>query len=172
MDSENVQTSERYTMRTTWYDRNDMTLEVVAISPGAEEIIAELIKALAPVGPIDEFSVTLAYAADGGLIGNAKEAEFICDKLKIWPEKASPEHKVCSIGKSSNGKWYGWSHRAICGFAVGDVLGEDHLATRSGSTAEYLAQHPEADLSLPVGFVCATESDCRRAAIAFADSVG
>ena len=37
--------------------------------------------------------------------------------LKIDPEKASPSHKFNSIGKSKkDGKWYGWSHRAIHGF--------------------------------------------------------
>lgn len=36
-------------------------------------------------------------------------------------EKAEPDHQVCSIGWSpSKKKWYGWSHRAIYGFGVGD----------------------------------------------------
>lgn len=39
------------------------------------------------------------------------------ERLKITPEKASPDHAVCSIGKSAkDGKWYGWSHRAYAGF--------------------------------------------------------
>jgi hypothetical protein len=33
------------------------------------------------------------------------------------PEKTSPSHTVNSIGRSKkDGKWYGWSHRAIHGF--------------------------------------------------------
>lgn len=38
--------------------------------------------------------------------------------LKIdKPELAHPNNKVCSIGLSKkDGKWYGWSHRAIHGF--------------------------------------------------------
>ncbi len=54
----------------------------------------------------------------------------ICDlikgrSIKEWmeylkidePELAEPDHKFKSIGKSKkDGKWYGWSHRAIHGF--------------------------------------------------------
>lgn len=37
----------------------------------------------------------------------------------IKPEKASPTHRVNSVGKSTkDGKWYGWSHRAIHGFGT------------------------------------------------------
>jgi len=33
------------------------------------------------------------------------------------PEKAHPSNNISSIGKSKkDGKWYGWSHRAINGF--------------------------------------------------------
>ena len=60
-----------------------------------------------------------------------KEGEWIGDKfvamklihLGIYPQKAKPDHCVCSIGfnKQTN-EWYGWSHRAICGFRIGDML--------------------------------------------------
>jgi hypothetical protein len=39
------------------------------------------------------------------------------DWLEIKTEKGYPSH-----GKSSNGKWYGWSHRAVFGFGVGDKV--------------------------------------------------
>jgi hypothetical protein len=43
----------------------------------------------------------------------------IIDKYEITPELAGRGHGVCSIGKSAvNGKWYGWSHRAISKFAT------------------------------------------------------
>lgn len=43
----------------------------------------------------------------------------IIDKFEIAPELAGRGHGVCSIGKSAvNGKWYGWSHRAISKFAT------------------------------------------------------
>ena len=45
-------------------------------------------------------------------------------KFKISKfEKTDPKHCVCSIGYSeSNDKWYGYSHRAICGFGIGNKL--------------------------------------------------
>ena len=44
------------------------------------------------------------------------------DWLGIRGEKRSPESSVQSFGKSTNGKWYGWSHRAIHGYKVGDTV--------------------------------------------------
>lgn len=45
------------------------------------------------------------------------------DWLLIKPQKRSPEHSVASFGKSdADGKWYGWSHRAVYGFKKGDVI--------------------------------------------------
>jgi hypothetical protein len=88
------------------------------------------------------------------------------------PEKMRPESKVCSIGKSrKDGKWYGWSHRAIFGFKIGDVVKEGDLTNTSGFIPEYLAEHPEEDLSLPIGFKAMTDEDARRMAIAFAEAV-
>lgn len=45
--------------------------------------------------------------------------------------KASSKHCVCSIGRGADGKWWGWSHRAIVGFEKGDRIfqerfGDDH----------------------------------------------
>ena len=65
----------------------------------------------------------------------------------------------------------GPSHRAIQGFAVGDAVKEGDLCASSGWTDEYLAEHPEADTSLPVGFVAHTLPDCQTMASAFAESV-
>jgi hypothetical protein len=44
------------------------------------------------------------------------------DWLEIDAQKRSPSHTATSWGWSSNGKCYGWSHRAIYGFAVGDEV--------------------------------------------------
>jgi hypothetical protein len=68
-------------------------------------------------------------------------------------------------------KWYGWSHRAAYGFSIGDVVKEGDCTAESGWTDEYLAEHPEDDLSLPVGFIARTKEDTKRMAIAFAESV-
>lgn len=53
-------------------------------------------------------------------------------------------------------KWYGWSHRAIYGFKIGDVVEYGDLTTKH---------------ALPIGFKAETLDDCRKMAIAFAESV-
>jgi hypothetical protein len=44
------------------------------------------------------------------------------------------DHKAgCSVGKAeSDGKWYGYSHRAIAGFGVGDVVKADTCGNTKG----------------------------------------
>lgn len=114
-----------------------------------------------------------AYNLAGDYIGNSKTAHYLCVKRGIVPEKMSETSNVCCIGFCEREqKWYGWSHRAICGFGIGDVVKEGDCTTSSGWTAEYLAEHLEADVSLPVGFEAQTLDDARRMAIAFAESVG
>lgn len=66
------------------------------------------------------------YTPSGDWIGDSKDARFLVVKKGIMPEKSDPDHCVCSIGFSTkDGKWYGWSHRAICGFAKGDRIFEE-----------------------------------------------
>jgi hypothetical protein len=67
--------------------------------------------------------MTLAYTFRGEFIGDVKTAKDLIVKRGIKPTKASKQHSVCSIGYSKKDKrWYGWSHRAICGFKKGDKL--------------------------------------------------
>ena len=111
------------------------------------------------------------YSDDGGYVGSVEDAQKYFEK-GILPEKSLSTHNVCSIGKSLNdGKWYGWSHRAMYGFNIGDEVKEGDLCAESGFIPEYIAEHPEEDRSLPVGFVAKTEADAKKMAIAFADSV-
>lgn len=111
------------------------------------------------------------YAMDGGYIGDLDNFKALVVDLGIVPEKAKASNNVCSIGKSiTDGKWYGWSHRAICGFKIGDVVKDGDCCATPGTLPEDLT--PENDFSLPVGFEAKTEEDCKRMAIAFADSVG
>ena len=113
-----------------------------------------------------------AYTPGGDYIGNTVFAKRMVRDRGIRPEKAKASHNVCSIGFcEKDQKWYGWSHRARYGYGVGDVLQEGSCATQSGWTDEYLAEHPEEDLSLPVGFTAKNLADCKRMAIAFAASV-
>jgi hypothetical protein len=53
------------------------------------------------------------------------ERDQFNDQHGIEPEKAKPDHSVCSIGWSEKEKkYYGWSHRARVGFSVGDKIFE------------------------------------------------
>ncbi|MBU2060083.1 MAG: hypothetical protein KKB38_20425 [Gammaproteobacteria bacterium] len=116
--------------------------------------------------------VKSAYTSDGHYIGNSKAAHFLIVKRGIKPELASPTHNVCSIGFcEKEQKWYGWSHRAIYGFSVGDVVKRGDCTASSGYTDEYLAEHPEDDTSLPIGFKAKDVIDVKRMAMAFAASV-
>ena len=97
-----------------------------------------------------------AYTPNGDYIGDVRWASRLIRKRGIIPQLISPDHKVCSIGYSpKDGKWYGWSHRAICGFRVGSMVKMGHV------TEEYL----------PVGFVAKNITDMKIMAIAFARSV-
>lgn len=117
------------------------------------------------------FEMESFYSKDGGYIGRFDLFESLVLKRGIDPQKADPNHDVCSIGKSrKDGKWYGWSHRAIYGFKIGDKVKKGDCCNSPGTIEEYLTQ--ENDKSLPVGFKAKTEEDCKRMAIAFADSVG
>ena len=118
-------------------------------------------------------TVVVGYNPQNQRIGDEEITRYLCDKLGIAPELRTPDSNTCSIGFCEREqKWYGWSHRAIFGFGVGDVAKEGDCCTTSGLTDDYLAQHPELDVRVPVGFKAETLEDAKRMAIAFADSVG
>lgn len=99
--------------------------------------------------------IKAAYNYDGAYVGNPKQARHLGER-GIIPELADAKHTVCSIGRSTkDGKWYGWSHRAIHGFRKGDRVKEGDVT----------------DELLPVGFEAATEEDKRAMAVSFASSV-
>ena len=112
--------------------------------------------------------MTVAYNHNGDYIGDSKSAYRLCVKRGIIPEVS--RGSVCSIGKSKDGKWYGWSHRAIYGFKIGDKVKKGDCCASSGWTDEYLETHPDPYI-LPVGFKAKTEKDCKKMAMAFASSV-
>lgn len=110
-----------------------------------------------------------AYTPDGDYIGSSKIAYMLTVKYGIAPQKSNDEHSVCSIGFSEKRqKWFGWSHRAIFGFGIGDVAKRGDCAVLPSWTDEYLQEHPYEDLSVPVGFEAKNLDDCKRMAIAFA----
>lgn len=119
------------------------------------------------------FEVTNAYSLEMDNLGDPKIASNLWKKFGIMHfEKVDNSHSVCSIGYSPRRKkWYGWSHRAICGFKIGDVVKKGDCTNSSGYVKEYLEAHPELDKSLPIGFKAKTLDDCKRMAIAFAESI-
>ena len=69
-----------------------------------------------------------AWTKDGNYIGDMDTAIAICDDRQIVPELSRPCNRVCSIGWSEKSQmWYGWSHRAICGFGIGSQIMEGEL---------------------------------------------
>lgn len=112
----------------------------------------------------------IAENLDGVYIGDIKFAKQL-EKLGIKPEPIL-DGEVCSIGFSSkDNKWYGWSHRAMYGFKIGDIVKKGDCCTSSGYTDEYLKEHPEEDTILPIGFEAKTLDDAKKMAIVFAESV-
>ncbi len=128
-----------------------------------------------PFPDAEGFYMATAYNERQEYIGNIKTLENLLKHgiiPELIPAKIKEKNTVCSIGKSvKDNKWYGWSHRAMHGFQVGDKIKQGDCAASSGWTQEYLDQHPEEDRSLPIGFEAKTEADCKRMAIAFAESV-
>ncbi len=89
----------------------------------------------------DTVAMRSCYTPTGDYIGDPKTARFLCVKTGLTDlQKTDPKHSVCSIGfNPKQNRWYGWSHRAICGFAVGDKLfasnfGDDKTAFRQHGT--------------------------------------
>lgn len=79
--------------------------------------------------PSDQFEMDSYYTIDGDYyLGDEKMAKFICKKrglVNVQPS-LNGAGKVCSIGfDEKEQKWYGWSHRAICGFGLGDKIFEE-----------------------------------------------
>lgn len=77
----------------------------------------------------------VAYTFAGDYIGSQKDADFLVVECGIQPEKRQPDHCVCSCGWSAkHQKWYGWSHRAIVGFGIGDKLFEEAFPGKTEQT--------------------------------------
>lgn len=97
-----------------------------------------------------------AYTPKGEYIGSSATAHYLCVKRNITPTLKTSKSNVCSIGFCSpEQKWYGWSHRAIYGFGVGDVINNDDVVASV----------------FPIGYKIKTIEDAKKVAIAFADGV-
>lgn len=111
---------------------------------------------------------------DGSYVGPPEEAwKYVFQRGIESFYKTKEDHKTASIGFCPDCyMWYGWSHRAIYGFKVGDILKEGELGTYSSDLDENTEFIDEIKENLvPVGFECKTLYDCKKAASAFAFSV-
>lgn len=108
----------------------------------------------------EPIEMTSAYTPRGEYIGNSKTAHRLVVKREIQPEKSKPNDRVCSIGFSiKDGKWYGWSHRAIFGFKIG--------STCKKGNCHYIPKHFGGRGS----WTAKTIADARQMAIDFAEGV-
>ncbi len=92
--------------------------------------------------------------------------------LEIKGEKRKSESQVTSFGKAANGKWYGWSHRAINSFQAGDDITGDSLGKKvtypkaEDGTTDWDNGNYEPD------FTIKDDKHAREVAKTFADNVG
>jgi hypothetical protein len=107
-------------------------------------------------------SLVAAVTPAGHYIGTPKDAEYLIVERGIKPELRTAASLTCSIGFCEREqKWYGWSHRALAGFGIGDRLFE--------------ADWPQAKEDTPYiahgDVVIANLEQARQAACNFAESV-
>lgn len=112
------------------------------------------------------------YNKDDKYIGTLEDFKMYIEKFGLSQIQTFKNNKTCSIGfNEEKQRWYGWSHRGICSFGIGDIVEEGSCCASSGYVDEYVKEHSDEDLSLPVGFKAETLEDAKRMAIAFADAV-
>jgi len=76
-----------------------------------------------------------------------------------------PDSGIKHIGFApTTQKWYGWSHRAIAGFTIGDTV-------KKGDVVAPDPQYPRRGRELPIGFTATSLADARAMAASFADAV-
>lgn len=105
--------------------------EVLHIS-GEDDGLADILQGAIDSAPMAT-RMTTCYTNSGDWIGDQETAKELCEVRGIAPEhieKREPGILVpCSIGLSGKeNKWYGWSHRAICGFGIGSEVARGDVA--------------------------------------------
>lgn len=104
----------------------------------------------------DPTPITAAYTFADEYIGDLRFAKYLAG-MCIRPELRTVDSNVCSVGYSAvDLKWYGWSHRALCGFTLGDKLFDEHY----GEDDTLFTEHGQTTIT--------TMDEAREAAAAFA----
>ena len=99
------------------------------------------------------------------------------DWLMLDRPKLSPNKYVHSVGRSPNGKVYGWSHRAIHGFKIGEIIKPDVIGNKyqygegfnNINDETYDKKYKEAGNFKP--YIIKTEQEAEEHAIRFANDV-
>lgn len=103
--------------------------------------------------------IVACYNYNNDYVGDVSIAKMLAGKA-IRPETSNAGNTVCSIGFSPPYKqWFGWSHRAICAFGIGDKLFEEDF----GNDHTLFTEHGEKTIE--------TLDEARIAAVNFASSV-
>jgi len=82
------------------------------------------------------------------------------EKYGIFAEKISEDRYSCSIGRTEDGTWYGWSHRACFGFKPGRDMQFSVKGARKNMPFSSTSEQP-----------IKTSAQARRSAIKFAKFV-
>lgn len=103
---------------------------------------------------------------------NGKSKVRFQDWMIIKSQKRDPSHSAYSFGKSeADGKWYGWSHRAIAGFGAGDKVTGD-----SEGKKQTPGKNPDGtpdwdNIKWQEDFTIKNDDHAREVAMQFADNV-
>lgn len=107
----------------------------------------------------ESMEMETAYNLQGDYIGDPALAEHLA-RLGVRAELADTDHQTCSIGfTTTEQRWYGWSHRGMCSFGIGDRLFEAEY----GDDETPLVQHGE--------YTIEYLEEARQAAVNFAEYV-
>ena len=88
----------------------------------------------------EDFFSESAYDPGCIYIGNKKDALHLTKKRGIKHfEKREDGNCVVSIGfNPDEQKWYGWSHRAICGFGIGSEVKKGDCAYQASNELDFI----------------------------------
>ena len=106
--------------------------------------------------------VRRAYTPEGIWIGTPRQAKDLIVRNGVKPELAEPGDEICTVGfQEKSQKWFGWSHRAICAFGIGDRLFDEFWAPADENTP--FIRHGDVTI--------VNLAQARQAAVNFAESV-
>lgn len=136
-------------LRTLKMDKQllDMSLQL-ALAKGDHvvKVLKEIIRdryiirrqRIQPIPNEEPVTVEIAYTFNGNYVGEEDLAKYLFDEMGLEKVQPSDNSNVCNIGfNAKNKKWYGWSHRAIHGFGIGDKIFEEDFGTDTTDYSEH-----------------------------------